>query len=107
MNQLSAHARKSPSDRLRETANRLFAERGANVSLREIAHWANTREETAIRLFGDINGLLEPYVSSLITKAHSLWQEAKIDQPPSRELHARVAHFGQVLRTWVELVERE
>lgn len=103
----SGNQRRGPRERLREAADGLFRARGANVTLREIAHEAGTREDTAVRYYGDINGLLDPYVRGLIRQAATLWDEVGLNSPKDRQTETLVTHAGEVLRGWVKLIERE
>lgn len=93
--------------RLREQAYRLFDQHGIQVSLSEIAYAANTRTDTAVKNFGDINGLLEPYLLLQIQAARACWKTAGLNEVGGEQPETVQFYAETVLRRWIPLVEQE
>lgn len=101
---------KSAKERLLDSAGILLERHGANVSLREIAHHADTNVSTAEKHFGDVDGLLSQHVFRLLKQASQLWPAASakhLHDIQGVPLEEKARRLELSLQDWLALMQAE
>jgi AcrR family transcriptional regulator len=83
-------------ERIASAAELLFLHYGANVSLRQVAHFAGTQATVVVKYCGSLEQLLSDFVKSLCKQMDENWRERERIHPDDPEAQ---------LRGWIWYVE--
>jgi hypothetical protein len=87
---------KPAKERIAKAANLLFMQRGANATLRDIAHFAGTQMAFVVKYYGGLEHLQFDFLQSLFKEMDNTWREAEEKHPdePEAQLRCWIYYVG-------------